>query len=136
MQDMIAAGSAWFDQVRRQHLSVTVSYNAGGLIPLDCAATVVDGKWEMVDAAGQIVRITTRDFFINIDDLAADPRVGDIVTMEENGATKTYMVAVPGGGQQAWRWADRQHRVRRIHTMEQDTPTPAGPTGSTGPTGL
>lgn len=122
MADMIAAGSAWFDQVRRQHLSVTVQYNSGGLIPLDCAATLVDGRWESVDSAGQIVRMETRDFFINIDDLPEQPKVGDTISMTENGQQMTYMVAVPGGGQQAWRWADRQHRVRRIHTMEQQQP--------------
>lgn len=115
----MAKGAAWFDQVRRQHLSITVSYFASGaLLPLECAATLVDGKWETIDAAGQMVRMETRDFFINTDDLPGDPRVGDMVTAIEDGIERTYMVAVPGGGQQAWRWADRRHKVRRIHTME------------------
>lgn len=120
MADMIAAGSAWFDQVRRQHLSVSVSYAAvGSLVPRTCLATIADGRWDTIDAAGQMVRMETRDFFINTDDLPADPKVGDRVTLIEGGATQTYMVSVPGGGQQAWRWADRRHKVRRIHTLEQ-----------------
>jgi len=117
---MMAKGAAWFDQVRLQHLSVSVSYlRVGSMLPLECAATLVDGKWETMDAAGQIVRMETRDFFINTDDLLGDPKIGDVITAIEDGIERTYAVAVPGGGQQAWRWADRRHKIRRIHTMEQ-----------------
>lgn len=129
MQDLMAKGAEWFDQVRRQHLSVLVSYDSGALLTAECAATVVDGRWESVDSSGQIVRFETRDFFINIEDLPADPKVGDKIAMTENDVETIYMVAVPGGGQQAWRWADRQHRVRRIHTIAQDPPAATGPTG-------
>ncbi len=119
MQDMMAKGAAWFDQVRRQHLSISVTYfPVGNLIGLECAATITDGYWEAVDAAGQMVRIQTRDFFINLTDLPGDPRRGDEVVVAEDGLERTYTVQVPGGDQQAWRWADRRHQVRRIHTME------------------
>lgn len=116
----MAKGAAWFDQMRRQHLSVTVDYLAvGGLLPVQCIATVVDGRWEAIDAAGQIVRMETRDFFINIDDLSSDPQRGDTITIDENGIEETYEVSVPQGVQQAWRWSDRQHRIRRIHTTKR-----------------
>lgn len=116
----MAKGAAWFDQMRRQHLSITVDYLAvGSLLPAQCVATVVDGRWEGIDAAGQIVRMETRDFFINIDDLADDPQRGDTITVDENGIEEIYEVSVPQGVQQAWRWSDRQHRIRRIHTTKR-----------------
>ena len=116
----MAKGAAWFDQVRRQHLSISISYFANGaLLPLECAATLVDGRWETIDAAGQLVRMETRDFFVNTDDLPGDPKVGDKITVIEDSIERTYRVAVPGGGQNPWRWADRRHKVRRIHTLEQ-----------------
>lgn len=118
---MMASGAAWFDQMRQQHLSITVDYlSVGALAAVECKATIVDGKWEMMDAAGQIVRMETRDFFINTEDLPGDPVRGDSISINDDGVVETYEVSVPAGVQQAWRWADRRHKVRRIHTMKRE----------------
>jgi hypothetical protein len=125
MQDMIAAGEAWFEQKRRDHLSVFVEYlPAGSLLSRTCHATLVIGRWQAVDAAGQMIRSETRDFFIHRDELPADPKRGDKVTVTENGASQVYEVSIPEGSQFCWQWADRSQKVRRIHTMAT-THTPA-----------
>ena len=125
MQDMIAAGEAWFEQKRRDHLSVFVEYlPTGSLLSRTCHATLVIGRWQAVDAAGQMIRSETRDFFIHRDELPADPKRGDKVTVTENGASQVYAVSIPEGSQFCWQWADRSQKVRRIHTMAT-TQTPA-----------
>jgi hypothetical protein len=124
MQDLMAKGAAWFDQQRRQHLSVEVEYHrVGSLLPLTCLATVVDGRWESIDASGQIVRMETRDFFINRTELADNPQRGDEIVMLEDGIETTYLVTIPGGNSSPWRWADRAHLVRRIHSTEMAVST-------------
>jgi hypothetical protein len=125
MQDMIAAGEAWFEQKRRDHLSVFVEYlPVGSLLSRTCHATLVIGRWQAVDAAGQMIRSETRDFYIHRDELPADPKRGDKLTVTENGASQVYEVSIPEGAQFAWQWADRSQKVRRIHTMAT-THTPA-----------
>lgn len=128
MQDMIAAGEAWFEQQRRQHLAVNVEYRPrGALLPRTCRATLVVGKWESLDSAGQIVRMETRDFLIHTDDLPSEPKRGDKIAVASEGSEQIYEVAIPDGAQAAWRWADRQQRVRRIHTMATTSSAPASP---------
>lgn len=118
MADMISAGEAWFETQRRKHLSVFVEYlPVGSLLPRTCQATLVIGRWQAVDAAGQMIRSETRDFFIHRDELPGDPKRHDKITVVENGASQVYEVAIPEGGQAAWQWADRSQKVRRIHTM-------------------
>jgi hypothetical protein len=113
MQDLISLGEAWFEQQRKAHLSTTVTYAPGGGIPVSCTATVAIGRWEAVDAAGQLVRMETRDFFIGTDDLPADPLKGDTIT--EGG--KNYEVVTVDGSRNPWRWANRSQTLRRIHTQ-------------------
>lgn len=117
MQDMLALGEAWFESQRREHLAVTVNYQPQVGLARDCRATLITGRWDAVDSAGQIVRVETRDFFIHVDELAQDPQRGDLVLMVENGVTRTYRVSIPDGSRQAWQWSDRSERLRRIHTM-------------------
>lgn len=117
MQDIIAKGETWFEAQRREHLAVTVNYQPTVGLARDCKATLITGKWESVDSAGNIVRMETRDFFIHRDELTQDPQRGDLVVVTENGLQKTYKVTIVDGTKQAWRWSDRSERIRRIHTM-------------------
>lgn len=117
MQDMIAIGEAWFEQQRRQHLAVTADYTPTVGIPRTVRATAVIGRWESMDAAGQILRTETRDFFVHVDDLSQDPKKGDRLLLTENGVSVTYEVMIPSGAQHHWQWADRRQTIRRIHTM-------------------
>jgi hypothetical protein len=110
---MIALGEAWFEQQRRDHLAVTVEYRPLVGLARDVAATVIVGRWESIDAAGQMIRSETRDFLVNTTDLAQDPKKGDKVIY----SGVTYEVGVPPGAQHHWRWSDRNQTLRRIHTM-------------------
>jgi hypothetical protein len=113
----MAKAEAWFEEQRREHLAVEVEYRPSVGIARFCRATLVTGRWEAVDKAGNLVRMETRDFFIHRDELPQDPKRGDRIVVDENGAEKTYEVSIPDGSRNAWRWADRSEKIRRIHTM-------------------
>lgn len=117
MQDMIAVGEAWFESQRREHLAVNVEYRPTVGAARTVKATVVIGRWEQLDAAGQVLRTETRDWFVHRSELAQDPKKGDRIVTTESGYEVLYEVTVPGGSQNHWQWADRNHNLRRIHTM-------------------
>ena len=114
MQDLLAKAETWFEWQRRQHLSAMVEYRPLVGLPIDCRATLVVGRWESIDKGGTLVRLETRDFLIHVDDLAADPRRGDRIVLEDG---QQYEVAIPDGGRNPWRWSDRSEKLRRIHTQ-------------------
>lgn len=122
--DLIAAGESWFEDQRRNFLSVNVTYSArDALLPRTVQATLVTGRWEAVDQSGQIVRVETRDFFVSASDLPAEPKRGDTITVEDATGTHVYEVTIPGNEKHPWRWCDRSQRLRRIHTMRvEDRP--------------
>lgn len=118
MADMMQSAATWFEAQRIKHLSFPVRYFQAGIsYPLTCMATLVIGKWDAVNAAGQVVRMETRDFMISTADLPYEPKRNDQIVANENGIETTYRVIVPEGMQQAWRWTDRNNTLRRIHTM-------------------
>lgn len=117
MQDLMAKAEAWFEGQRRTHLAIDVEYQPRGTFaPLPCRATLVVGRWDTIDKAGNLVRYETKDFFISADDYAADPARGDRILVDESGVVEVYEVTIPDGRPQAWAWADRRQRVRRVHT--------------------
>ena len=126
MQDLIAAGETWFRSQRREHLATEVSYQPTIGTTRTVRATVVVGRWESIDSAGQMLRTDTQDFFVDTTDLAQDPKKGDWIVA----GGFTYEVMVPPGAEHHWRWSDRNKTLRRIHTMVTDGPstrTPAVP---------
>lgn len=100
-----------------------VEYRPKTGLPRECPATLVIGRWEAVDRAGNVVRIETRDFLIHRDDLQQDPVRGDEIVVDEEGIEKTYEVCVPDGAQNPWRWANRSESLRRIHAMAKSGST-------------
>jgi hypothetical protein len=126
MPDMIAAGETWFQSQRREHLATDVSYQPAIGTTRTVRATVVVGRWESIDAAGQMLRTETQDFFVDTTDLAQDPKKGDRIVA----GGFTYEVMIPPGAEHHWRWSDRSKTLRRIHTMVTEGPstrTPAVP---------
>jgi hypothetical protein len=122
MQDMIAKGVDWLESQRKQHLAVMVGYRRqGALFVQPVAATIGGTRWDSMDAAGQVIRFETRDYFVSVDDLADPPRRGDVIVETVNGVERTYEVMIPGGANNPWSWADRAQRVRRIHTQLIET---------------
>ena len=119
MRDMIAAGAEWFDQQRREHLSVYVTYRRRGAVSVDTVpATIGMSRWDSVDSSGQIARYETRDYLVGVIDLEAPPAVGDRITeVGADGTARVYEVTAVGGNNH-WQWADRGQRIRRIHTTQ------------------
>jgi hypothetical protein len=138
MQDLIAIGETWFRSQRREHLATEVSYQPSIGTTRTVRATVVVGRWESIDAAGQMLRTDTQDFFVDTTDLAQDPRKGDRIVA----GAFTYEVMVPPGAEHHWRWSDRNKTLRRIHTMVTEGPAartpavPGPPTAVAGVNGL
>jgi hypothetical protein len=136
MQDMIAIGEAWFEQQRRQHLAVEVEYRPLVGAARTVKATVVVGRWETVDAAGQMIRSETRDWFVHRSELAQDPKKGDRIVTTEYGTEVIYEVSIPGGAEHHWRWSDRNQNLRRIHTQVVQSAADRRPTTPGAPTGV
>jgi len=123
MQDLIAAGETWFQSQRREHLATEVSYQPAIGATRTVRATVVIGRWESIDSAGQMLRTETQDFFVDTTDLAQDPKRGDRIVA----GSFTYQVMIPPGAEHHWRWADRNKTLRRIHTMVTEGPSTRSP---------
>jgi hypothetical protein len=114
MQDLISQGAAYFRQQADKHLSVQVEYRStGSLVPVSVPAMVGMTRHDSMDQAGAITRIESRDFFISTDYLSAVPKKGDRVIDPDGNA---YEVFAPFNSN-AWLWADRQQKIRRIHTQ-------------------
>jgi hypothetical protein len=114
MQDLISQGAAWFRSQADRHLSVQVEYKAlGSLVPKAMPAMVGMTRHESMDQSGSITRIESRDFFISTDYLSAAPKKGDRVIDADGTA---YEVFSPFSSN-AWVWADRQQKIRKIHTQ-------------------
>lgn len=117
MRDMIADGARWLDDQRRLHMAVNVTYRpAAGLFAVTVPATIGLSRYETVDAAGQLLRYESRDYFISTRDMKHEPKRGDTITELVDGNAQSYLVAGPPGGGNVWSWADRGQQIRRIHT--------------------
>lgn len=118
MQDLIAKGVTWFEEQRKLHMAVNVSYRGvGTLVAATVPATIGGSRFEAADAAGQIIRYETRDYFIAVSDWPDAPVRGDRITeTDAGGVNRVYEVALPAGAGNPWQWGDRSQRVRRIHT--------------------
>jgi hypothetical protein len=110
---MIANGESWFRSQRREHLATEVSYQPAVGLARIVRATVVIGRWDSVDSAGQILRTETRDWLVDTTDLVQDPKRGDLIVAGD----VTYEVMIPPGAEHHWRWSDRNQTLRQIHTM-------------------
>ena len=130
MQDLIAIGETWFGSQRREHLATEVSYQPVIGTTRTVRATVVVGRWESIDSAGQMLRTETQDFFVDTTDLAQDPKKGDKIVA----GSFTYQVMIPPGAEHHWRWSDRNKTLRRIHTMVTEGPATRSPTVPGAPT--
>jgi hypothetical protein len=114
MQDLISQGAAWFRQQADRHLSVLVEYKSiGSVVPVSVPAMIGMTRHESMDQAGSITRIESRDFFISTDYLSPVPKKGDRV-IDADGTV--YEVFAPFSNN-AWVWADRQQKIRKIHTQ-------------------
>lgn len=116
MADLLQTGSAWLRSQRRDHLSHAVTYSRGA-VTASVLATVGQTMHETVDSYGIMHEEATRDYLIDVDDLAAfgEPRRGDRITEELNGNHEVFEVLAPGS-EPHFRYSDPDREVFRIHT--------------------
>lgn len=116
MADMMANAATWFEAKRRAHLSQTATYSPlSGVTGTTCTVTIVTGKWDVMDAAGQMVRVQTKDIFVPSAEYSTEPVRGDRI---ETADGDTYEVFVPPGRGQCWMWSDVGDTLRRVHCMK------------------
>lgn len=121
---MIAEGEAMFEEDRRAFMSIPGTYYPrDSVTTYPCQITLVVGKWDVIDATGQIVRVETKDVFVATADYAGEPRRGDRIETEVAGETHVYEVTLPRGREREWTWANRTETLRRIHTLRLATPS-------------
>ena len=118
MADMMATAATWFESQRREHLSQTATYTPLTGSAATATVTIVTGKWDVMDAAGQMVRVQTKDIFVPVADYATEPVRGDRI---ETADGDTYEVVVPPGRGQCWMWADMGDTLRRVHCMKVES---------------
>jgi len=116
MSDLLERGSAWLASTQKSSISQTVTYNRGP-DSVAVAATIGTTHQEMIDDHGRVFEIDARDFLIDKNDLklnAAEitPERGDTITQ----GSHVYEVT-SSGAEPPWRWSDRHHSRRRIHTQ-------------------
>jgi hypothetical protein len=115
---MLDGAAAMVAETLREYLARPVVYRRGPL-SVSLAATVGQSEMDVLDEAGAVVRIATRDYLVTAADLvlggaAVEPRRGDRIEDERDGL---FEVLSPGAGEPDWRWMAGR-RMYRIHVKE------------------
>jgi hypothetical protein len=122
--NMMNRGADYVAATLKTHASVPIVYTSGP-VAIDLRATVGDTAVEVETMDGLTVRTHTRDYLVDAVDLVdlagpspviIEPRRGDTIT--DDG--QLYEV-LPMAGEPCWRWSDRAHKRRRIHTKWTET---------------
>lgn len=121
MADLLQTGSAWLRSQRRAHISHTVTY-ARGALSARVQATVGQTSFQVDSGYGLFQEVTSRDFIIDVDDLAAfgEPQRGDRVTETLNGSNEVFEILAPGT-EPHFEYSDRDRAVFRIHTKHVES---------------
>lgn len=121
MTDLLSKGAAHILSRLQASAGRTVTYTraytgSGGSITATPGSTL----FRLDDEYGATVREHRKDYIVDASDLAAVPQAGDtIVETTDDGWQRTYSVAAPDG-EAVWRYADPDHKLIRIHTVETD----------------
>lgn len=99
-------------------VSVTYTRKATGT-PLTINAVI--GRTVFSSNLSDTVRVEfgDRDYLVDVDQLPAQPAIGDRITETLDGQTHVYEVTTPQTGEPAWRWSDPQCTIYRIHTTRK-----------------
>lgn len=119
--DLIAEGVTTI----RAEAGVTITYSRG----VDSVAiTATPGKqiFRLDDSDGGSVRVASRDYHFDADDLILDsaqtvPHKGDEIRQDINGTTYVFRVFRPDGGDDVYRYMDGDRNLIRVHTVERGT---------------
>lgn len=122
MADLLADAAEWLRNQRKDYLSQTVIYSQDG-ITVTLLATKAETRFETDVGDGVLVTGRQVDWLIDAADLTAGlgantkPEAGDRIQVGSGAAAIQYTV-VQVGGENVWRYHDRQSKTYRIHTVE------------------
>jgi len=117
MADALEKAATWLDDVRKRHVSQTVTYERDGRsVPL--AATFGEKSYEVQDGYGGLVWSESMDFIVTAADLAiagveTKPEAGDRVRLQDG---RVFEVMAPGGNMSHYTAADPYQTAWRVHT--------------------
>ena len=125
MPDLFKAAARWLSAKQKDHTSTLVTYSRVEA-SVEVRAVIGRSQWDVPDASGLLLRVESRDYLIETDDLEldgqiAEPKPGDRIVEPgggDDGSDLIYEVSAPAPGLSHWQW-DGPHRVRRrIHTKK------------------
>ena len=122
MADLLADASEWLRTQRKEHLSQTVIYSQDGAT-YSLVATKAETRFETDVGDGVLMAGRQVDWLIDAADLVTGfgagtrPEAGDRI-QAGSGASAIQYTVVQIGGENVWRYHDRQNKTYRIHTVE------------------
>lgn len=124
MTDLLQTGAQWLADQQAEQCAHAVTYTRAG-VSATVQALVGASEWELPDAGGPALMVTTRDYIIRVADLrlsgaAITPARGDRITESVGGSTEIFEVMAPEG-EQHYRHTDQYGYAYRIHTTQVDT---------------
>lgn len=121
MADLLKTGGDWLQTQMQAHASTAVTYHTdAGSVSVD--AGIGSTKHETLNREGFPVTVQTRDFLIPASVLEVEPDRGHLIKQTgADGTVHVYEVTSPGPRIPPWRWSDRHHSRRRIHTLLMGT---------------
>lgn len=120
--DLLANASEWLRGQRKDFLGQTVTYSQDGAT-YSLIATKAETRFESDIGDGVLVTGRQVDWLIDAADLVTGfgagtrPEAGDRI-QAGSGASAVIYTVVQIGGENIWRWHDRQNKTYRIHTIE------------------
>lgn len=120
--DLLANASEWLRGQRKEYLGQSVIYSQDGVTDT-LIATKAETRFETDIGDGVLVTGRQVDWLIDAEDLVAGfgsgarPEAGDRL-QAGSGASAVIYTVVQIGGENIWRWHDRQNKTYRIHTIE------------------
>lgn len=120
MADLTATGLEWLAGQADRHLGRTVTYRRGA-DEVSVTASVGRTEFDSIGDDGIVVQSESRDYRIAAEDLVLGgftvlPQRRDRIIETVGGKTITCEVMSLIGGEEPWRYHDRERGILRIHT--------------------
>jgi len=127
VSDLLADAAEWLRGQRKTYLSQTVVYSQDGAT-YSLTATKAETRFETDQGDGVLMAGRQVDWLIDVADLVAGfganskPEAGDRI-QAGTGTSAIVFTVVQIGGENVWRYHDRQNKTFRIHTVETGSGT-------------
>ena len=117
MSNILKTGEQWLSDMRKAHMSETITYKRG-VTTLQVLGTRGVTKFEVADESGMSVYSQIADWLILTADLVVgniqiEPKLGDRIIA---GGKTFEVVFLSGDG--CWRYSDPHQITMRVHTKE------------------